>query len=119
MAINNKRGRPATGRAMDGVLFLRLPNSKKEEVRSLVKGFLERPDSPSDARPAINQPPDKHANEVMQLLSDINSREAEKMDLLDRISSLEAGITDEVVVRLKAENRQLKELVMKYEQERF
>lgn len=36
----SKRGRPATGRRMDGTLYLRLPNDKKEEVRKLVKDFL-------------------------------------------------------------------------------
>jgi hypothetical protein len=40
--IKSKRGRPATGRRMDGTLYLRLPNDKKEEVRRLVREFLGR-----------------------------------------------------------------------------
>lgn len=38
--IKSKRGRPATGRAKDGVLFLRLPKSEVQKVKEFVSEFL-------------------------------------------------------------------------------
>lgn len=35
-----KRGRPKTGRRMDGTLFLRVPKDKREDIRGIVLAFL-------------------------------------------------------------------------------
>lgn len=37
---SRKRGRPATGRAKKGVVFMRVPEGKEEEIRVLVRKHL-------------------------------------------------------------------------------
>lgn len=100
MDITNSkpRGRPATGRAKDGVLFVRLPKEDRDRVKRLVDDWINKSTVKVDIMPA-NQPlnayPSKEAHDATQYLTEISQLKADQKDLLDDIERLTKELEEE------------------------
>ena len=70
MEEKKPRGRPATGRAMDGTLYMRVPKDKKEHCQRLIKDFLSGRIVKEDAAKPIDPTNTQDAN-VALLLADV------------------------------------------------
>ncbi len=102
-ANSKKRGRPATGRVRDAVLFMRVPAGIKEELKVRLRGVLTSSDVDRLCKSAAGvqnaptgQETASNAN-VMALLEDVDRLEKEKALLEEKIQKVARMSESELV----------------------
>lgn len=90
-SINSKpRGRPKTGRARDGVLFMRVPKERKEEIKGIVRALLD-----GAAAPVVGSEIEELRAFNKKLLQDVGELKQENADLDERLQRCAAASDDQ------------------------